>query len=411
MADFVLAGDAFEKHTQPKITVVYPKANQIVTATDSTFILGNVSGLEQLKKVKFSINDNQVRLHSNGRFLAFVPIEPDSFLFTLKVDFSYVGENDTLISRTSTHQLKVYIPPPLGRIPLDTLIIGGDYKRPRGNLTLAAGDELKVAFHATPGHIAWFSIDGIVDSVPMNESVPQQQTYWGEAVFGAGEVPESLLVRGIYTGSWTVPPDARIDTAAITYHLAVPHPSEIFYQLFTTGDNVYFKMMAKYAEYDSIPTSTSHSAYKVTLNDPAFPFTVRYIDSVQTIRHGPRRGYQSIFQPQGVTALAIGAIGDWYKLQLSKTQTGWVNQNSVQKLEPGIRPPHTYLIVVRSESHGRKLIFEFPLSGKHPFKIIEDDRRIIRLQLFGVTTDTDWIRYDFDDDLIDVATWNQPEED
>ncbi|MCH7690429.1 MAG: N-acetylmuramoyl-L-alanine amidase [candidate division Zixibacteria bacterium] len=421
--------DAFGRHTKIKINVIYPKAGQIVTATDSTFILGNVAELPKEFQNRFSINGHHVPLSSNGSFLAYIPIEPDSFVFDLKLelfpgsdhqiketferggrkyDVSYMYEGG---ARIWTHKLKVYIPPPIKPIPLDTMIISGGYRRPRGNLTLAADDELRVSFHATPGHIAWFSIDDIVDSVPMPETNPQPQIYWGEAVFGAGEVPESLLLKGIYTGSWTVPPDARIDTAAITYHLAVPHPSEIFYQLFTTADNVYFKMLAKYAEYDSIPTIISHSAYKVTLNDPAFPFTVRYIDSVQTVRHGPRRGYQSIFQPEGVTALAIGAIGDWYKLQLSTTQTGWVNQNSVLKLEPGIRPTHSYLIVIRSESHGRKLIFEFPLSGKHPFKIIEDDRRTIRVQLFGVTTDTDWIRYDFDDDFIDVATWNQPEED
>jgi len=41
---------------------------------------------------------------------------------------------------------------------------------------------------------------------------------------------------------------------------------------------------------------------------------------------------------------------------------------------------------------------------------VEDDRRTIKLQLFGVTSDTDWIRYDFADDLVDLVTWSQPEE-
>ena len=414
--------DALKRHAANKIKVIYPKAGQTVTATDSTFIFGHIDDLSKEVEYKFFINGHRVKLYSKGSFLAYIPVEPDSFVFNLELRFlpkkgqtpsgiKIRGGRAYIVSETWSHRLKVYIPPPLGRIPLDTMIISGDYKRPRGNITLAAGDELRVAFHATPGHIAWFSIDGIVDSVPMPETNPQPQIYWGEAVFGAGQVPESLLVKGIYSGAWKIPPDARIDTAAITYHLAVPHPNEIFYRLFTSGDNVYFKMLAKYTDYDSIPNISSQSAYKITLNDPDFPFTVRYIDSVQTVRHGPRRGYQSIFQPAGVMALAIGATGDWYKVRLSKTQTAWVNKHSVQKLEPGIRPPHTYLIVVRSESHGRKLTFEFPLKGKHPFKIIEDNRRTIRVQLFGVTTDTDWIRYDFDDDFIDVATWNQPEED
>ena len=47
---------------------------------------------------------------------------------------------------------------------------------------------------------------------------------------------------------------------------------------------------------------------------------------------------------------------------------------------------------------------------KHPFRVIAEDRRTLRLQLFGVTTDTDWIRYDATDSLIDLASWSQPEE-
>jgi N-acetylmuramoyl-L-alanine amidase len=41
----------------------------------------------------------------------------------------------------------------------------------------------------------------------------------------------------------------------------------------------------------------------------------------------------------------------------------------------------------------------------------EEDRRVLRLRLYGVTTDTDWIRYDFSDHLVDLATWSEPEPD
>ena len=237
--------DALKRHAANKIKVIYPKAGQTVTATDSTFIFGHIDDLSKEVEYKFFINGNRVKLYSKGSFLAYIPVEPDSFVFNLELRFlpkkgqtpsgiKIRGGRAYIVSETWSHRLKVYIPPPLGRIPLDTMIISGDYKRPRGNITLAAGDELRVSFHATPGHIAWFSIDGIVDSVPMPETNPQPQIYWGEAVFGAGQVPESLLVKGIYSGAWKIPPDARIDTAAITYHLAVPHPNEIFYRLFTS---------------------------------------------------------------------------------------------------------------------------------------------------------------------------------
>ena len=67
--------------------------------------------------------------------------------------------------------------------------------------------------------------------------------------------------------------------------------------------------------------------------------------------------------------------------------------------------------MIRSHREGNKLFIEFPLSGKHPFKVEEEDRRLLRLRLYGVTTNTDWIRYDFSDHLVDLATWSQPEPD
>jgi hypothetical protein len=151
------------------------------------------------------------------------------------------------------------------------------------------------------------------------------------------------------------------------------------------------------------------SSYRVSFNNPSYPFTVRFVDSVQIVRHGPRKGYLSIFQPEGVEALVVSAEGDWYRLQLSQTQFGWVARQSVQVLVKGILPPHSYLTSIRTHATADHVRVEFPLAGKHPFRVIEDNRRTIRVQLFGVTTDTDWIRYDFSDSLIDLATWSQPE--
>jgi N-acetylmuramoyl-L-alanine amidase len=122
-------------------------------------------------------------------------------------------------------------------------------------------------------------------------------------------------------------------------------------------------------------------------------------------------GYFSIFQPEGVEALVVAKENDWYIAQLSQNQKAWIHQNSVERLPKGILPPHSYIAAVRFKSSHGKLTLEFPLSGKHPFRIIEEDKETIRIQLFGVTSNTDWIRYDFSDPLIDLATWSQPEYD
>ena len=399
-----------QQHLQPQIKVIYPKPLQTVTATDSMFIHGHLENVGLDWNASLTINGFPVKLHSENQFLAYVPILPDSFTFKLEALLTPKKKQTSLELLSTTSEVRVYIPPPIKNIPLDTMVISKEYNPPKGDLVLAARDELFISFLGTPAHRAWFSIPGVVDSVPMSEARPQNQTYWGEAVFGVGAVPESLLVQGIYSGFWRVPQNAKIGTAQIIYHLAAPHPVAILARLYFYPFDSVASRLSKYLRLKKIPSITSNSSYRVTLNSPDFPFTVRFADSIITLRHGPMKGYQSIFQPKDIEALVVGAEEDWYKIQLSKTQFGWVHDSSIERLNPGIRPPVSYLKTIRTRSNGRNFVLEFPLAGKHPFRVIEEDKNTLRLQLFGVITDTDWIRYDTDDTLVDLITWSQPEE-
>ncbi len=402
--------EVLEQHQQPFIKVIYPKAGQIVTATDSTFILGHLGNVGMDWNTKLLINGTPVKLYSENQFLAYLSVQPDSFTFILEAELIPRNKRMNELPIALTQEIKVFIPPPVKNIPLDTTVISVENNPPRGDIVLAVPDELVVSFYATPEHRAWFSIPGVIDSVPMSEISPKDQAYWGEAVFGAGSVPDSFLVHGIYTGSWTIPKNARIDTAQIVYHLAPPNTLDILSRLcFDAHDSVAAKL-SKYLTMTELPIIISNSSYRVTLNSPNYPFPVLFKDSVQIVRHGPQRGYQSIFQPKDIVALVVGSELPWHKIRLAQSQFGWVHDTSVVKLAQGIRPPISYLKTIRAKSADRKLTLEFPLSGKHPFKVIEDDRRTLRLQLFGVITDTDWIRYDSNDSLIDLITWSQPEE-
>jgi N-acetylmuramoyl-L-alanine amidase len=372
---------------------------------DSTFILGSVTLGYEHSLDFLRINQDTVAVAEGGGFLAFVPINPGEFQFELEA--RYLAPNG--VEHCLTEVIPVNIPIPVTSPTTDSLAIVSELIRPVGDMILSDGDLLEVSFLGTPSCRAWFTIPGVADSIAMAEDAPKLQPYWGEAVFGAGAVPDSLKISGIYTGFYEVPSGTIADTVRVKYHLAPPDDFDLIWQLLSPME----KDVAAISKLLSLPDSTRdslQSAYRVSLNDPSFPFTVAFSDSMQTIRHEPTRGYFSIFQPEGVEALAVGAEGDWYRLRLSRTQSAWAHRNSVKKLQPGILPPRSNLKVIRTYGDADKLVVEFPLSGKHPYRVVEDDRRTIRVQLFGVTSDTDWIRYDFSDGLIDLASWSQPEE-
>lgn len=394
------------------IRIIYPKEGQVVNAVDSTFIFGHVVRKPGSGDWQLEINGTPVEIHSDGGFLAFLPVTSGDFTFSAVIyDRVKTRLNRKSIKRRHqvTHkELRVAIPMPRKSLPTDLLQNKGDYRPPGGNQVLATGDMLKVAFQGSPGFQAWFSIPGAVDSIPMAESEPRQQAYWGEAVFGAGAVPDSMLIKGVYTGFWQVPESVTVKDSPIMYHLVPSDREALLRQLiFSWKGPVDPNIVLPAMLGGSMQTM---SGYLVSLNDPEYPFTVRFTDTVQTIRHAPRLGYFSIFQPEGVEALAVGAEGDWYRVKLSRTQFAWVNKGSVERLPKGILPPKSRPSSFRTYGSEDELRLEIALSGKHPFRVIEDDPRTLRLLLFGVTSNTDWIRYDSSDPLLRLATWSQVEE-
>ncbi len=377
----------------PDIRVVYPKKNSGIGAVDSSFILGSVTPGARLE-----INGHEIPVHPDGGYIAFLPLNPGPFVFYLTA----YHEQDT-----ANLDWPVIVPTPrqsFGYDSLDMTPLPTAYER----LVLANGDRLTFAIDGTPGCAAWCSLPGYRDSIPMVELLPQIQPYWGETVFGVGAVPESLKIRGHYEGYLDIGPEPLPDSSRIYYHLHSPGIGGILdYFLSRPNEQIDFNALSllKLGDTGVIDSSACY----VLINPPTFPRMVEFTDSVQIMRVGPRKGYLAVFQPAGVQALAVGAHDDWLKLKLSATQYGWVNRNSVDWLDPAYPPGVSYLRAVRSYLKPHHLTVEFPLKYHHPFRIEEKDENTLAIYLYGVNSDTDWIRYDFGDKDLRLATWKQVE--
>ncbi|MBD3403437.1 hypothetical protein GF420_11115 [candidate division GN15 bacterium] len=394
-----------------EITIIYPKPAQVVGAVDSTFVFGHIPDDLPYDAERLFVRINgrdDFPVHEDGGWLAFVPVTPGEFTFDVRLhSYEDVVSEMLMPPVLATGSVQVQIPEPAERLPSDSVAIVGDYDPPAGDLVLNGGELLRVSFRGTPNLSAWFSIPGVVDSVPMVEAPPRAQAYWGESVFGAGAIPDSLLIHGIYTGYYRVPSHVTIVDTPVVYQLGLSQDAIEIMTVLTGGpsnvddsDSSFFGLK---------PLVQDTSGYRLSINHSGYPFTVRFTDSVQTIRHDPRRGYFSIFQPEGVEALAVGAEGAWYKLKLSESQYAWAAAESVEPVAYGILPAKSYLKVIRTYRHDDHVLVEFPLSGKHPYRVIEDTSKRLRVLLYGVTSDTDWIRYDRRDSLIELITWQQVE--
>ncbi|MFH2036955.1 MAG: N-acetylmuramoyl-L-alanine amidase [Candidatus Zixiibacteriota bacterium] len=377
----------------PVINIIYPQRDSLIGAVDSTFIFGSVT-----PGSKMTINGFEIKVHKEGGFLGFLAVEPGPF------EYEIVAWNKTDTTRMIW---RILVPEPVKSFPGQSLRIA-DKMTSLGNLSLAMGDKLVVEIQGAPGCVAYFSVPGYADSVPMVELEPKIQPYWGQSVFGAGTVPDSLMIRGFYRGYVDIDSRKLPDSTRIIYHLMNKQMSEILQRIFeltrteidlTKSDSPYLKEIYR----------TDSSRIYVKINSSEFPNVISFTDSTQIVRVGPRRGYYATFQPAGIKALAVGAEGDWLKLKLSQNQTGWVNRKSVEFLDKNLPITNSYLRAIRTNAYEDRTIIELPLSNKHPFRIEEAGTNLLSLYLYGVISDTDWIRYDTKDSDIDLITWSQVE--
>ncbi len=353
-------------YAQIKIEVIYPKEESQVTASESTFIFGNVYPVE----TNFTINGVPVRLYPNGAFLAFVPVEPGNFSFVCQV----VAEGNT-----ATLVRNVYIPYYLKTSPSDSLVIDTSYVFPQEDWELQPGDVFKVAVKGTPGCKATFSVDGLVKDFPMTEIPSKKSFYWGEAVFVQGTNSQMPDVRGIYTGAYIIQ----------TWDWAV-------------NRKIHFKLRDKIGN-----VVKTVAPGRLSIDNSAIPNIAQLTQEVTIAQTGPRLGYQQ-FLPEGVKVWITGRRGKYLRVRLSETDEVWIRDEGAEILPPGTTLPEGVVTVIRTEGFEKKTRVKVFLDQRLPFKVEQVVKPpTLLVTLYGVTANTDWIKLDFDDPLIREIRWDQ----
>lgn len=369
-----------------KLQVIYPKPEQRLGAADSSFIFGNVT-----PGARLIINGVEVPVHEAGGWLAFLPLQPGSFEFQLRA---------TLAAETTTVSLPVKVPQPYRVPPSDSLVIVPGYRLPARDIGLMVGDWAEFSFRGTPGYYGYFELSNDSVLVPLVEGRPRPQAHWGRELFGAGDIPDSLLVRGVYGGTLELRRHHIADSLGLTYHLCR-------YPLSTTDKSLHdFEY-----DYKSCGCVSSTSSATLRVADDAEYIVGELIDSTQTIRTGPRKGYVSIFQPRGLKFRITGSYNDYYRAELVSGQHVWMPEAAIKLLPPGSHLPHGEVVLLRTLAEEDQTRVVFNVGAQVPFRLEEDivDNEL-QLDIYNCTSNIDWIRYDRSDELIEMIRWSQPQD-
>jgi N-acetylmuramoyl-L-alanine amidase len=359
--------------------VVQPNHSQEIRNSEREFFLNvvlpnadtvQVSGVRYriaastLPDAQAFINGTSAKVYPTGAFVGLLDIA--------------VGENPvrlTAVSATGDSLSRDFLlvrPEPLATSPEDPLVIEDVMMEPSSGLWLNHGDVLEVRFKGSPGYEATFSIPGVKSGIPMQELPPR----------------EARGLRGVYIGRYIV--QERDETR-----------------------NVMIEFRLKKSFWSS---TYAHSRGAVSITPGDFP-TVGEVTGERPFLNvglgGDRLGGAKLqYIDSGIRIIITGRQEGQYRVQLSERMTAWIPVQFVNLLPEQTPLPKstTGSILVtgtRTTDH-----ITLALDQKLPYvsrQLIEPAR--IEIDIFGGTSNTNWITHHLAAKGIEAVTWQQFAED
>jgi N-acetylmuramoyl-L-alanine amidase len=327
------------------INIVRPLEGLIHPAAHGAWIIGWVTH----PKSPFRINNQPIKVHRLGGFLAYLPVTPGTFTFHCELD---------LPTGTTSFNRTIFVTPPLQADPTTQTRIDPAPMQPAVDLDLKPGDWLIVEMKGTPGGQAEFQVQGKRKRFPMTET------------------SHSL---GIYKGAYQLQPDDLFESSKIYFYLTGPNKSSAW----------------------------TAAKGKLTVQAGSPSVAIVKSNGIVNVRTDLGEGF-FLYPPSGTKFLTVGHAGAETKVKLSPSLEGWVDSSALQTLPAGTPPPHAILDVLRTVSTPDSTIVYLGLTDNVPFQIEPSDHMdALSVRLFYTSGGTDWMVYDSTDTYVQGMHWRQ----
>jgi N-acetylmuramoyl-L-alanine amidase len=313
-----------------------------------------------LPTAKAFINDKETRVYASGAFVGLVPLSYGPNVVKLSV-------RDSLGDSLSRQFVVVRADPPRTS-SRDTLTIDTLMMEPSEDLWLGKDDFVEVRFKGSPGYRATFEIEDVESGISMRELPPREAGGFGGVYVGRYKIRENDVSRG--------------------------HPVQFkLRKSFWSSEKAYSKGRL-WIMPDSLPRVAEIVGKHPFLNASLG------IDRLG----GAKLGY---LQP-GVLVEIIGKQGDQYRIRLSESMQGWLPQEFAQVLPFDAPLPHslTGSITVRGDESVD--VVTLTLARRLPYLSEQQvGPNAIVVDVFGATSNTNWITQQLSAKVIDNVRWSQ----
>lgn len=329
------------------IVVTYPAEKAFLPQLTDEFIYGYVAN----PLAAFTINGQTVTVHSNGAYLAWLPVQPGTFTFTCKIEFS---------QETTSYQRTVFITPPPQPLPAQPLTIDQSSLWPASDLELRSGDWINIRLRATPGQTAQFRL-------------PKR---------GWRPLVETNPALGIYEAAYWVGPQEELAPSPVEFRLG--------------------------SGFSSV---RAKSPGKVTLTSAQPTIAVVRGGAIIPIKAGLGAG-QFVNAAGGTRLMVTGRMGNDARVALSPGISGYLETKNMDFLSGGVRPPRAFTDTIGLKSTDGATAVRIGLTERVPFSIDEsEDLRSITIHLHNTLIHTNWIVYGAADDFVGEVRFKQESSD
>ena len=337
------------------LRVVVPDSTALVTTAPRQRIAACT-----LPNAKAFINGKETKVYASGAFCGLVNVPVGSFTLKLVVRSA---NGDSV-----TQSIVMQRPEPPKTSPKEPISIDTVMMEPSQDIWLGKDDILEVKFKGSPGHKAYFDIPGVESGIQMSE------------------LPASKAggVGGIYVGSYKVKDDDEAQGVQIKFRI----PKNIF------------------------STEKGYSKGKVTILPKELPRVAELIGkrpylnaSVGTDRLG---GAKLGFLKPGIRVVVTGKFGDQYQVKLGDDMEGWLPEEFAQLLPPETPRPRSLIGALSVSGNDKEDIVTVALDQRLPFlsQQLVDPAAIV-VDIFGATSNTNWITHQVSGSGIKNVTWSQ----
>lgn len=323
-----------------QINFVYPPEGSVIPSVAKTFVFGNIVPSTAV----LTINGERVQVHSNGGFIAYLPVTAGDFSFNAALDDGATAQRKLKVKEAADARVST------GAIRLEFTSQGSDSE-------VMEGDYVRVSAAGTPGKEAVFSLGKLAVDEPLLESPAGSGRYYGSyRITDAGHVREFT-------------PTARFKAG-----------------LFARG-----------------ASAKARGTVRV-LKTPAILETST--DTV-VLRNSPDGGY-FMFLPKGVKLVSTGRSNGTRRISLAQGVEAWVEDSKVQAAAglPYPFAPMTETGSIKLKKTGTGSSASVALYEKVPFTA-EALENGLRITLYYANLHTNYVGYDSSDTLVRNVAFRQ----